>query len=156
HRLTVDDPGTGGRLPPGQAPDLGPQGGVDLLPDPVVPPGVEVRGNGLPGREVVRQHPPGAAAPGQVQGGVDDLPQRVGAGPARFARALGEQVLEVGPLEIGQVTGIALPCNGIHAKKVTLTTGPAEDYFLDGQLGSPRGGQTAAVLFSVTSTCQRL
>src|SRR5262249_27438643 len=96
------------------------------------------------------------AAPGQVQGGVDDLPQRVGAGPARFARALGEQVLEVGPLEIGQVTGIALPCNGIHAKKVTLTTGPAEDYFLDGQLGWPRGGQTAAVLFSVTSTWQRL
>src|SRR5262245_59848018 len=105
HRLAVDDAGAGGRLPPGQAPDLGPQGGMDLLPDPGVPPGVEVVGDGLPGREVARQHPPGAAAPGHVQDRVDDLPQGVGAGPARLPRASGEEVLDVVPLEISQVTG---------------------------------------------------
>src|SRR5262245_11978873 len=77
HRLAVQDTGTGGRLSPGQGANLGPQGGVDLLPDTSVPPGVEVVGYGLPGREVVGQQTPGAAAPGQVEDGVDDLPQGV-------------------------------------------------------------------------------
>src|SRR5438045_401053 len=51
HRLAVDDAGTRGRFLAGGSPDIGPQGGVDPLPDPGVPPGVEVVRDGLPRRE---------------------------------------------------------------------------------------------------------
>ena len=138
-RLAVEDAGAGGRLPPVQPPDLGPQGGVDLLPDALVPPGVEVVGDGLPGREVVGQHPPGAAAPGQVQDGVDQLPQLVGAGPAGAARpadAAGEEVADVVPLEASQVTGVTLPCDG-HADTVNSPPPTGEGHFLDGLLHYP-------------------
>src|SRR5262249_56856997 len=99
--------------------------------------GVEVVGDGLPGREVMRQHPPGAAASGQVEDGVDDLPQRVGSWPPGPPIALREQVLDVGPLEVGQVAGVSLPGQcGAHGDMVTGTLIPGEQRFLDGLLYS--------------------
>src|SRR5262249_50717409 len=80
-RLAIDNGGTGCRLLAGGCSDLSPQGGVDVLPGAVVPPGVEVVADGLPGREVVGQHPPRTAAPVHVQGRVDDLPRGVLTGP---------------------------------------------------------------------------
>src|SRR5579875_2484926 len=102
---------------------------MDLLPDALVPPGVEVVGDGFPRWEVVGQHAPGAAATSQVQYGVDDLPQRVGAGSADAAITLGEQVFDVVPLEVRQVTGVSLPCNGIHAQKDNIDCTPTKDEF---------------------------
>src|SRR5262249_38530458 len=134
HRLAVDDAGAGGGLPAGGGPDLGTQGGVDALPDAAVAPGVEVVGDGLPGGEVVGEHPPGASSPGQVEDGIDDLPQGVGAGPAGAAVAPGEQVFDVVPLEVGQVTRVSLPCCGIHTREDNVDHIFARDYFLDGLL----------------------
>jgi hypothetical protein len=42
-------------------------------------------------------------------------------------------VLDVVPLEVGQVTGVSLPCGG-HAGRVTADRPPEEDQFLDGHL----------------------
>lgn len=65
----------------------------------------------------MRQHPPGAAAPGQVEHGVDDLTKGVGTGPAGRAVPPREEVFDVLPLEIGEVAGIALTDGrGIHAR----------------------------------------
>src|SRR3974377_796580 len=131
-RLAVDNPGAGRRFLAGGGPDLRSEGSVDLLPDAVVPPGVEGVGDGLPRREVMGQHAPGATAPRQVEHRIDDLPQRVGARATHLAIALGEQVLDIVPLEVGQVTGIALPCIGIHVPEVNIDRTPWKDYFLDG------------------------
>ena len=79
------------------------------------------------------QHPPGATAPSQVEDGVDDLTEGVGPGPAGAAVALREEVLDIDPLEVGQVAGISLPGRcGAHIVRVTVGPGPAEDRFLDG------------------------
>jgi hypothetical protein len=107
-RLAVDDGGTRRRLSGGDGTDPGPEGVVDQFPHPGVPPGVEVVGDGLPGREIVGQHPPRAAAPGQVEGGVDDLPQGVLAGASPLAGRPGEQVFDVVPLQVRQVAGVTL------------------------------------------------
>jgi len=107
---------------------------VDALPDAAVAPGVEVVGDGLPGGEVVGEHPPGASSPGQVEDGIDDLAQGVGAGPAGAAVAPGEQVFDVVPLEVGQVTRVSLPCSGIHTCEDNVDYNFAKDYFLDGLL----------------------
>lgn len=133
HRLAVDDPGAGRRLPPVGTSDLGPEGVVDLLPHPGVPPRVEVVADRLPRREVVGQHPPGAPAPRQVEDGVDHLPQRVLPGPPGRAVALREQVADVVPLEVGQVARVSLPCIGTQADRVPTARNPAEGHFLDGQ-----------------------
>ena len=81
----------------------------------------------------MRQHPPGAPAPGQVEDGVDDLPQGIAARSPVATVALREEVLDVVPLEVGQVAGISLPRQcGAHHQKVTAIPVPAEDEFLDG------------------------
>src|SRR5205085_12022214 len=95
------------RLAGGES-DRVPESGVDVFAGAVVPPGVEVVGDGLPGREVVRQHPPTTAAAGEVEGGVDDLPPGAGTGPADLAPGLGEEVLDVVPLQVGQVARVSL------------------------------------------------
>src|SRR5262249_4281566 len=78
-RLAVDHGGAGRRLAAIHLAHILAQDVVDLLPDAGVPPGVEVVGDRLPRRVVVGQHPPGAAAAGQVEDSVDDLPHGVGA-----------------------------------------------------------------------------
>jgi hypothetical protein len=42
-------------------------------------------------------------------------------------------VFDVVPLEVRQVTGISLPCMGIHVQEDNIDCPPAKDYFLDGQ-----------------------
>ena len=98
--LAVDDAGGGRRLAAGAGAGVAAQGGVDLRPQAAVAPGVEVVGHQAPGREVVGQQPPGAAGAGDVQGGVDDLAGRVGAGPAGAPLVRAEQVADVVPLEV--------------------------------------------------------
>ena len=100
---------------------------MDLLPDALVPPGVEVVGDGLPGWEVMGQHTPGAAAPRQVEYRIDDLTHGVGAWSSPAAVALGEQVLDIVPLEVRQVTRVTLPCNGIHVPQNNIDGTPGKD-----------------------------
>lgn len=77
------------------------------------------------------QHPPGAAAAGQVEDGVDDFADRVLTGPAALGSiAFGEPEGNIVPLEVGEVAGIARPC--VHAASVTDVTTTEEGQFLDG------------------------
>src|SRR5690348_7484044 len=94
---------------------------MDLLPDALVAPGVEVVGDGFPGREVVGQHAPSAAATRQVQHGSDDLAHGIGAWSAGSAVALREQVLDVVPLEVRQVTGYRFRAMVFMSRKIPLT-----------------------------------
>jgi hypothetical protein len=87
---------------------VGAQGVVDPLPGPVGLPAAEVAVDGLPGGEVVRQHSPGAAGGQEVEDGVEQVPVGVLPGPAAGLGA-GDQVFDVGPLEVGQVRRVALP-----------------------------------------------
>src|SRR6185312_3919501 len=86
HGLAVDHPGAGRLLPAEQLADVPPEGVVQPVPDPGVPPGVEVVRDRPPGREVVRQGPPLAPGPGQVEDRVHDVLAVVGPGPAGAAR----------------------------------------------------------------------
>src|SRR5579859_2546945 len=132
-RLAVHHGGTGGRFAVVQLPQVDPEHAVDLLDQPGVAPGVEVVADQTPGREVVRQHAPGTAAAGQVEQGIHDVAQVVGAGPAALA-ALGpvEQVLDVVPLEVGEVAGIVLPC--VHAPDANGAAARRQARFLDALL----------------------
>src|SRR5205823_1687080 len=108
----------------------------DLLEEALVPPGVEVVADELPGGEVVGQHAPGTAGAGQVKGSVDDLPAGVGAVPPWPARGLPlrrEQVFDVVPLDVGQVAGVALAST--HTSSVGEAPAAGEGQFLDGQSG---------------------
>lgn len=68
------------------------------------------------------QHPPGTAGLGQVEDGVDDLPQGVGPGPPGPAVTVREEVLDVVPLKVGEVAGVSLPGQcGAHNEMVTAT-----------------------------------
>jgi hypothetical protein len=75
----------------------------------------------------VRQHPPGAAGPDQVEDGVHQVPAGVLSGPAAGHRA-GDEVLDVAPLQVGQVRRVALPC---HAPEPTRRPPREEDRFLN-------------------------
>ena len=68
---------------------------------------MEVVVDALPGREVVGQGAPGAALAGDVEQGVEDAAHGVFAGPAA-GPDVGDQLLEDGPLLVGQVTGIGV------------------------------------------------
>src|SRR5262249_5953238 len=144
--LAVDDRPAGGIFAVVQAADADAEDVVDLVPEALVPPGVEVVGDGLPGREAVRQRPPGTAAAGQVEDGVDDLTPGVSAVPPRLAGRLPlrrEQVLDVVPLEVRQVTRISL--SSAHTSRVGDDSAGWEGRFLDGHLGRaggpPAGGR---------------
>lgn len=105
---------------------------MDPLPDPGIAPGVEVVGDRLPGGKVMRQHPPGAAATGHGHEGVDDLAEGVCPGPTGRAIPSGEEVLNVLPLEIGQVAGITrADGRGVHNERSTARMMP-KTRFLDG------------------------
>src|SRR5207245_911331 len=99
------------------------------------PPRVEVVADGLPRREVVRQAPPLAPGPGQVEDRIDDVLAVVDPGPTGSPRrpvAVREEVVDVGPLEVRQVTRVGLPC--AHAKRINSTPGHWKAQFLDGLL----------------------
>src|SRR5262249_54044888 len=113
--LRVDHTGAGRVGAAVQATKIDAEDVMNLLPKALIPPGVEVVADRLPGREVMRQHPPGTTGTAQITDGVDDLPAGVGAGPTRPAWPLPlrrEEVFDVVPLQVGQVTRIAL--SGVH------------------------------------------
>jgi hypothetical protein len=88
----------------------------------------------------VREHPPGAAAAGEVEDRVDDFAGRVLAGPAALgAIAFGEPEGDIVPLEVGEVAGIARPC--VHAESVAEVPKAREGQFLDGLLVESIGKQ---------------
>jgi hypothetical protein len=106
--LGVDDRRGGLGLAPGGGPDLGTQLLVEPGQGAVITPGSKIAVDGLPGREVRGQVPPGAPSPVQVQDCLDDPPDRPDPGTAPPSRHISWQ--EPGdhlPLGIGQVTGIA-------------------------------------------------
>ena len=82
HGLGIDDRGGGLGLAPGRGPDLGAQLGVQPGQGAVIAPGGEVPVDGLPGREVSGQIPPGASGAVQVQDRLDDPPRRPDPRPA--------------------------------------------------------------------------
>jgi hypothetical protein len=94
---------------------------VDLLPQPLLPPAAEVVVDGLPGRQVMGQQPPGAASPQPVGHGVDQLAAIMdGRAAARLGR--GDEWGKQLPLGVGEVGGVRaagrghgrLPCRGIR------------------------------------------
>jgi len=100
---------------------------MDTLPDALVTPGVEGVGYGLPGWDVVRQPAPATTAPRQVEYRIDDLAHGVGAWSAPAAVALEEQVLDVVPRSISQVTGISFPCTGTHVPEDNMDGTPGKE-----------------------------
>src|SRR5262249_42111773 len=103
--LAVDD----ARARVGGAPDadteLLAQDGVQVLPRAIQTPQPEVVIGGLPGREFMRQQPPGAATPNDIEDGIQDLAHRMqpwSADTLRW-RQQGVQTGKLGIREIGQV-----------------------------------------------------
>jgi hypothetical protein len=81
-RLAIADAGTRLRISPHTDPLPLTQSSEQLLPGAVDAPGAEVMVDGLLGREVVRQKPPGTSAADDVEDGVKDLAQGVHPGPS--------------------------------------------------------------------------
>jgi len=100
---------------------------MDLLPDALVTPGVEGVGDSLPRGKVVRQPAPTTAALRQVEYRIDDLAHRVSAWPTTATIALEEQVLDVVPWSISQVTGISFPRTGTHVPEDTMDGTPEKE-----------------------------
>jgi hypothetical protein len=105
--LGVDDPGGGLRVPARQGAHPPPQRGVDPLPGPVAPPGVEVVAHRGPLREVVGQVPPGAAVPIHVEERVEHLAQVRPPRPAQ-PRGRRQQRRQYPPLRVGQIRRVRL------------------------------------------------
>jgi hypothetical protein len=87
---------------------------VDLLPQPLLPPAAEVVVDGLPGRQVVGQQPPGTAGPQPVGHGVDQLAAVMEGWAAAGLGRRDERGQEL-PLGIGQVGGI-VPAGWGHGR----------------------------------------
>jgi hypothetical protein len=104
--LAVDDRGARLRIPAGPPPHGLAQRRVDPLPSAVEGPDVEVIADAVVIGEVLRQQPPLAAGPRQVQDGVDHLPQ-VQLARATRPRPLREQRLQQRPLLVRQIRRIA-------------------------------------------------
>lgn len=88
-----------------------PQGIVHGFPDTLLAPGVEVAVDGLPGREVVGQHAPGAATPQDIENGVDHFSD-VHTSATAPSLGRGNEWFQDEPLDIGQITGV---CFSVHA-----------------------------------------
>src|SRR5665213_1761042 len=107
-RLAVQRRGAGLGRPAVSEPHLVAEPVVQGLPDAVELPAADLGVDGLPGREVVRQHAPGDAAAQQVEVGIEDRTPGRGAGAAALL-VRGEQGLGQLPLLIRQVTGVSFP-----------------------------------------------
>ena len=73
NRLAVDDACTRLGVAPDIRAELLAQDCVEVLPGAVQTPQAEIVIGGLPGRELVREQPPSAATPNNVEDGVQDL-----------------------------------------------------------------------------------
>jgi|SRR5438874_8162618 len=80
--LAVDNACTRLRIAADGRAELLAQHGVEVLPGAIQTPQAEIVIGSLPGCELVRQQPPGAATPNDVEDGVQNLAQRVEAGSA--------------------------------------------------------------------------
>jgi hypothetical protein len=107
HRLTVDDRGAGGGGASERTPEALAEAGMQGLQRPVAAPGTEGVKHRLPGREVMGQLSPGAAAAHHVEDRVGDLASL----PARrSATALDgrDQRLQKRPFFVREVGGVGL------------------------------------------------
>lgn len=124
HRLAVQHTSARARRPAGtltiehqsQVVDGAEQQSTDEAPEPPV--------DGLPRREVVREHSPAAAGPGQVADRVQNLAQ-VHSSPATAMRGVRQQRLDPGPLRMGQIARIAPALESRLARTLCLSPHPA-------------------------------
>ena len=84
---------------------------MDCFPQTGQLPASDVTVDRLPGREIVRQHPPGTTAANHRKDAVDEVAIIIFSGPAAgFGRR--EQVFDVVPLQFGQIAGVRF---SVHA-----------------------------------------
>src|SRR5712671_100151 len=108
-RLAVDDPGGGTRFAAHRFTRQHQQDMVDLPPQAVVAPGIEVVLHRGKGREILGQHAPLAAALGDVEDGVHHRSQRRRAPPPAPLVRRWHQRRDHRPFAIGGVACIAKP-----------------------------------------------
>ena len=116
-RLAVDDRHAGRWLPAGGDTHLLTQFLEQLFPGPVPLPPLRVVVDRLPGGEVMRQTPPGAALAIAIEQGVDDLTDVNFTGTAAGASQRNQRFQQQ-PLLVGRVTGVRL---AVHAAELQLT-----------------------------------
>src|SRR5262249_34015897 len=110
HRLAVNNPHARPRLPTLGHPGLPPHGVVDSFPKSTLPPAVELRRDRSPRREVVGQHPPGAARPQDVEDAIKQVTLLDATGPPGFPKfPLRQQRPDELPLFVREIAGIGLP-----------------------------------------------
>jgi hypothetical protein len=80
--LAIDDARAGMRVAPDGDAELLAQDRVHVFPGAIETPQTEIVIRTLPGWELVREQPPGAATPNNVEDGVQDLTDRMQAGAA--------------------------------------------------------------------------
>ena len=115
HRLAVDDGRTGAALPTLGLSQRGMQCVMRPFPDAITTPGAEIMGHDAPGRQVMRQHPPGTTGAQHIADGVDYLPPRVRDRPtAPFGRW--QQRFQQLPFSIAEVAGIS---SSVHTPNAT-------------------------------------
>ena len=104
-RLAVDDARTGLRLAPDHGSELATQDRVQKCPGAIEPPQPEVVIGGLPGWELVREQPPGAATPNDIEDRVQDLADGMEARPSNTPRRrqVGLETIELAVREVSQV-----------------------------------------------------
>ena len=120
HALAVDHACRRTGLPPDPLSIGHHQSVVDPFEAALVPERGEPAIDRLPGRQVRRHQPPGAACPHHVEDAVDDLAHRPGSGPPRRTRTR-QKRLNDPPLLVGQ---IALVTSRLPAMLLSGGRGP--------------------------------
>jgi site-specific DNA recombinase len=131
-RLAVHDPRARFGISAEPLPQAAAQDAVQSFPNPVEPPPPEVVKDGLPGREVLRQHPPLAAALEEVEDGVEDLARAAEPRSAALLRGW-EKRLQQTPLVVSKVARIVL---ARHATERRWQPAPFSDGLRKRTLGS--------------------
>ena len=105
NRLAVDNASTRLRVAPDTHAELLAEDSVQVLPRAIQTPQPEVVIRGLPGWELVREQPPGTAAPHDVEDGIQDLADRVEPGSAQKFRwwKKGVKASKFSVRQVGQV-----------------------------------------------------
>ena len=109
-RLAVQDRGTGLRIPAFGFPKFSSQSRVDVCPSPVFTPETELVVDGLPRRQVVRQHAPSTASAYDVEDGIQNFPDGVLTLATSIGFGFGDQRLDFLPFEICQIARVQLSC----------------------------------------------
>ncbi len=107
-RLAIDDARAGMRVASDADAELLAQNRVHVFPGAIETPQTEIVISSLPGWELVREQPPGAATPNNVEDGVQDLTDRMQAGTADIP-GWRQQRVQAGKLGIRQVGQIRSP-----------------------------------------------